>query len=113
MALLVHGHEPPRRRRDRLGGRHLEAPDETILAEAVHDGRVLVTYDQRTIPPLLKLWAETGRSHAGVVFVDQLSIRPDDIGGLVRALAELEQRQGAMDWSGRVVFLQRLQRRER
>jgi predicted nuclease of predicted toxin-antitoxin system len=90
-----------------LGGRYLEAPDETILAEAAREGRVLITYDQRTIPPLLKLWAETGRRHAGVVFVDHRSIPPDDIGALVRALGELLERMGGLDWTDRLVFLRR------
>ena len=31
----------------------------------------LVTYDRRTIPPLLKTWAESGLHHGGVVFVDE------------------------------------------
>ena len=93
-----------------LGGRYLEAPDEAILAEAAREIRVLVTYDQRTIPPLLKLWAEAGRGHAGVVFVDHRGIPPKDIGGLVRALVELDERLGALDWADRVVFLQRQQR---
>jgi hypothetical protein len=89
-----------------LNGQHLEAEDQAILAEAVRDVRVVVTYDQRTILPLLKLWAETGWGHAGVVFVDHRSIPPDDIGGLERTLAELDERMGALDWADRVVFLQ-------
>lgn len=40
------------------GGAHLDAQDTTIL-ELAHDEQLtLVTYDQRTIVPLLKAWAE-------------------------------------------------------
>jgi hypothetical protein len=93
-----------------LGGRHLEAPDEAILAEPAREIRVLVTSDQRTIPPPLKLWAETGRDHAGVGFVDHRSIPPNDIGGLVRAWVELDERLGALERAGRAILLQRQQR---
>ncbi|HWR17730.1 MAG TPA: hypothetical protein VN577_23070 [Terriglobales bacterium] len=48
-----------------------------------------VTYDRGTIPPLLKVWAEEERSHGGVLFVDEKTISPTDIGGLVRALISL------------------------
>ena len=46
--------------RDWLDGEYRSAPDDQLLAAAGADGRVLVTYDCRTIPPLLKEWAETG-----------------------------------------------------
>ena len=61
----------------------------------------------RTIPPLLKTWAEEGRTHGGVIFVDERTISPADIGGLVRALGELVKLAGSWDWMDRVVFLQR------
>jgi len=88
---------------------YLEAADDVLLA-AAEDGRVLVTYDQRTIPLLLRLWGELGRPHAGVVFVDHPTIRPNDIGGLIRALAELHRRLGTLDWTNRTAFLTRSRR---
>ena len=48
----------------------------------------------RTIPPLLKAWAEEGRPHGGVIFVDEKTISPADIGGLVWALARLAKEAG-------------------
>jgi hypothetical protein len=45
----------------------------------------LLPNDRRTIPPLLKTWAEEERTHGGVVFVDEKTISPADIGGLVSA----------------------------
>ena len=50
-------------------------------------GLTLVTYDRRTIPPLLKTWADESRTH-GRVFVDEKAISPADIGGLVLRLNE-------------------------
>ena len=39
----------------------------------------------RTIPPLLKVWVEAGRDHGGIIFIDDKTISPADIGGQVRA----------------------------
>ena len=67
----------------------------------------LVTYDRRTIPPLLKTWAESGRRHGGVIFVDEKSIAPADVGGLVQALHRLCKASSRWDWTDRVSFLRR------
>jgi len=56
---------------------------------------------------LLKVWAETKRRHGGVIFVDEKTISPADIGGLVRALAALAGETGDWDWTDRVYFLRR------
>jgi hypothetical protein len=52
-------------------------------------GLTLFTYDRRTIPPLLKGWTEEDRPHAGVIFGDEKTTFPADIGGLVKALGRL------------------------
>ena len=52
-------------------------------------------------------WAQEDRNHAGVVFVDDKSIAPRDIGGLVRAVLHLYEETGHWDWTNRVCFLQR------
>jgi hypothetical protein len=67
----------------------------------------LVTYDRRTIPSLLKTWAEAGRPHGGVIFVDEKTIGPADLGGLVLALLQLFKITGRWDWTDRVYFLRR------
>lgn len=91
--------------RDWLEGIHRSAPDDQLLAAAAVDDRVLVTFDRRTIPPLLKEWAETGHHHAGVILVDEKTVRPNDVGGLVRALRRLIDAAGAESWHDRVVYL--------
>jgi hypothetical protein len=80
--------------------------DHTVLLAAAEDGLTLVTYDLKTIPPLLAEWAGAGTSHAGVVFVDERTIRPADFGRLVRALALLWKRESQRDWQDRTLFLQ-------
>ena len=57
-------------------GNFLGKEDSVCLLEAAKQRLTLVTYDRRTIPPLLKLWAEEGRSHGGVIFVDEKTISP-------------------------------------
>lgn len=88
------------------GGECLGRSDWDCLQEAAAQGLTLVTYDRRTIPPLLKAWAEEGRWHDGVIFVDEKSIPPWDVGILVRALGRLWRERGKWDWTDRVCFLQ-------
>ncbi len=89
------------------GGGFLGKDDSACLLETAEQGLTLVTYDRRTIPPLLKIWAEEGRRHGGVIFVDEKTISPADIGGLVRALFQLFRETGKLDWIDRVYFLGR------
>jgi hypothetical protein len=86
-------------------GNFLGKEDSICLLEAAKQRLTLVTYDRRTIPPLLKLWAEEGRSHGGVIFVDEKTISPANIGGLVRALISLADEAGKIDWNNQVYFL--------
>jgi hypothetical protein len=86
-------------------GNFLGKEDSVCLMEAAKQRLTLVTYDRRTIPPLLKLWAEEERSHGGVIFVDEKTISPADIGGIVRALISLADEAGGMDWTNQVYFL--------
>jgi hypothetical protein len=88
-------------------GEFLGQQDAVCLQQADAQGLTLVTYDRRTIPPLLKVWAEEGRKHGGVIFVDEKTIAPADTGGLVRALSELARTTARWDWTDRVCFLRR------
>jgi hypothetical protein len=88
-------------------GYFLGQEDAACLREAATQGLTLVTYDRRTIAPLLKTWAEEGRTHGGVVFVDEKTISPADIGGLVWALTGLARETGKWDWTNRTYFLRR------
>jgi len=88
-------------------GEFLGRDDDACLSEAAAQKLPLVTYDRRTIPPLLKSWAEQGRNHGGVIFIDEKTIRPSQIGGLVRTLGQLSKATGKWDWTNRICFLQR------
>jgi len=81
------------------GGEFLGKEDSACLLEAAKQGLTLVTYDRRTIPPLLKTWAEEERRHGGVIFVDEKTISPPAIGDLVRALIQLSKETGKRDWA--------------
>jgi Domain of unknown function (DUF5615) len=88
-------------------GDFLGQEDSACLEKAASQKLTLVTHDRRTIPPLLKTWAEEEKEHGGIVFVDEKTISPADIGGLVRALINLSKETGAWDWANRVYFLRR------
>jgi hypothetical protein len=88
-------------------GAFLGQDDSVCLRGAATQSMTLVTYDRRTIPSLLKTWAERGQTHGGVIFVDERSISPANIGGLVRALLRLYKQTSNWDWTDRVVFLRR------
>lgn len=89
------------------GGNFLGQDDSACLQAAAAQKLTLATYDRRTIPLLLKSWAEEGRNHGGVIFVDERTISPADTGALVRALSQLHKEAGGCDWTDRVVFLRR------
>ena len=105
------------RRRERLlivfyiahweNGEFLGQQDFACLQQAAVQRLTLVTYDRRTIPPLLKSWAEEERKQGGVIFVDEKTIPPSDIGGLVRALSTLSRKTAKWDWTNRICFLRR------
>ena len=87
------------------GGTLLQQPDDLLLQAATEDGLTLVTYDQKTITPLLAEWGAAGLDHSGVVFVDQYTIRSNNIGGLVRAIEQFWDREHLEDWKNRMDFL--------
>jgi hypothetical protein len=86
-------------------GAFMGQQDSACLEHAASQRLTLVTYDRRTIPPLLKVWAEEERKHGGVIFVDEKTISPADTGGLVRALSDLLRTTANWDWNSRVCFL--------
>jgi hypothetical protein len=89
------------------GGNFLGQEDANCLKEASKQKLTLVTYDRRTVPPLLKAWAEEGLRHAGVIFVDDKTIGPAGIGGLVSALGSLAREARNWDWTDRICYLRR------
>jgi hypothetical protein len=88
------------------GGRYLELDDELLLDLANNQGLTLVTYDLRSIPTILAERAEKGLSHAGVVFIDDKTIKPNNFGLLVRSLIKLWELEKQSNWENRIIFLE-------
>lgn len=89
-----------------MEGHFAGAPDEEILRETARQGLTLVSFDLRTIPPLLRAWGEQGIDHGGLIFVDDKSIPQNDVGGLARSLCALWRLLGDAEWTNRCFFLQ-------
>jgi predicted nuclease of predicted toxin-antitoxin system len=63
------------------------ATDHDLLAQAAGRERILVTRNVRDFAPLAKAHARTGRHFPGILFPSP-SIPQEDVGGLVRAIAD-------------------------
>lgn len=90
-------------------GQWREGADHDILLAARLEQRTFVTYDLKTIVPLLRWFAEEELDHAGVILVDDKTIPQWDVGRLTNALAKLWQAENKRPWVNRVHFLQKLE----
>ena len=81
--------------------------DSIVLAATAEAGYALVTYDLRTIPPLLRGWAAKGLSHHGVVFIDERTCRPQDFSAVADALIRIWDDMRTFEWRDRVAFASR------
>jgi len=90
------------------GGTYRTELDALILEAAAAEARTLVTYDCKTFPDLIVEWAASGRSHGGIILVDDLTIRQQDFGGQIRALVTLVAQHGDESWIDRVMYLPRV-----
>lgn len=79
--------------------------DALVLAAAHAEGLTLVTYDQKTIPPLLMELAMRKGYHSGVVFVDRNAIASKNIGVLTQALIAFHDQHTSLVWTDIVMFL--------
>ena len=82
-------------------GKLLGHGDELILMAAREANLTLVTYDLRTIPPLLVEWGIAEISHSGVIFIDDLSIPSNNFGQIMRSLIWLWDNYSQDDWQNR------------
>jgi len=90
---------------DWRGGSYRTAEDAAILAACFEEDRVFVTYDQRTIPGLLRNWAAEERPHAGVIFGDSNAVPADNPGAVARAIAILASELAETDTTNLVRYL--------
>lgn len=94
------------------GGVFLGQEDGHLLRTAAQEGLTLVTYDLKTIPPLLGEIAAEGEQHSGVVFVDHAVIRSSGFGGLVSALLAHWDLYASEAWDNRIGYLKPISRTE-
>ena len=87
------------------GGAFEGVTDEVLLFSAKQAGLTLITYDQKTIPPVLLAWGATGQDHAGVIFVDNFRIAQNNLAGLVRAIIARWDETKDWDWLNRIDYL--------
>jgi hypothetical protein len=88
-------------------GTLLHQPDHLVLQAATEDSLTLVTYDVRTIRPLVAEWAASGRIHAGVIFVDRRTVQSNNFGLLIQAIESLWEREHHLTWTNRTRFSDR------
>ena len=86
-------------------GAFLRASDEDILAACHRERPAFVTFDQRTIPDLLRCRAAEQRPHSGVIFGDEYTVKPSPSGAGAGALARLAKEMGDADTTNRGRFL--------
>ena len=103
----LHNQIPVEHLADWAGGQYREEDDPTILRIACQQRLTLVTYDLRTIIPLLRAWGERGEDHGGAIFVDDKTIPPTQYGTLIDALKELWFHRNAEDWTNQTTYLKR------
>ena len=87
------------------GGALLQAGDHAILTAALEEGRTLVTYDQRTIAPLVLQCNTEGLAHGGAIFINRHTIAQANIRAQIRALISLWDDANAQDWTNTVTYL--------
>jgi hypothetical protein len=75
----------------------LRRPCCLVLRAAHEEGLTLVTYDERTIPPILVEWGIQGIPHSGVLFVGEDTVASSDIDGIIRSLAGLWKEQNNLN----------------
>ena len=80
--------------------------DPAVLELAFAERRVLVTANVSDFEPLLRKWAEEGRSHAGVVLVPS-SVPNEAFGVLIRGIRKTLVNLSQEDWANRVEWLRR------
>jgi hypothetical protein len=91
-------------------GAFLRAADEDILTACHEEQRLFVTFDQRTIPDLLRLWAAEDRPHSGLLFGDENTVKPNNPATVAAALAALAREIGSADTTNLIRFLRPVRR---
>jgi hypothetical protein len=81
------------------------ASDHEILEECAKSGFTLVTFDLATIPALLQQWADAGRSHSGMILIDERTMATSDFGAIIESLLAIVRQTSRDSWIDRVLYL--------
>lgn len=78
--------------------------DPEVLMLAASEERILVTSNSRDFAPLLREWAEAGRSHSGCILI--WAIRHDEFGSILQGVRHLlSERSDQAAWRDMAVAL--------
>jgi hypothetical protein len=86
-------------------GELMNQKDERLLLAAAAEEWTLVTYDQKTIPGILRGLHEKGLHHSGVIFVDERTIPNQNFGLLTRSIISFWERHQDIEWRDCALFL--------
>lgn len=77
--------------------------DEDVLAHAAEQARIVLTHNVRHFVPIARSWAETGRTHHGLILI---TLRHTEYGAILRRLDQaFANRPDPDGWIDRVEFL--------
>jgi hypothetical protein len=80
--------------------------DEELLAVAVKEERVLVTFDVKDFPEIVRHWAEAGRIHAGCAII--VGIDHSEFGAIIDVITRaISVYPAQTDWTDLTLFLSR------
>jgi len=80
--------------------------DEDLLALCHRDDRILVTFDVKDFPAIVRRWSEAQRPHAGCMIV--VGIDHSEFGAIIRALEQVfAARPEPADWRDCTAFVAR------
>ena len=98
--LEARGHEVLALDRDQALAR---LPDEDVLELAAEQGRIVITHNVRHFAPIVRRWAETGRSHSGCILV---TLPHTSYGAILAGIEHaFAARPAQADWVDRAEFL--------
>jgi hypothetical protein len=83
--------------------------DEELLALAVEEERVLVTFDVKDFPAIVRRWAEAGRTHAGCAII--VRIDHSEFGAILDVITRaIAVYPAQAEWTDLTLFLSRTPR---
>ncbi len=89
------------------GGNFLGQEDSVCLTEAAAQRLILSPTTEERFRPCSRAGRKEVGGYCGVIFVDEKTISPADIGGLIRGLRQLIKETRHLDWTNGVRFLRR------